>query len=84
MLRKTICTALIVILMAGAASAQNDTPGQPGYSNAVRSDKERKNDRDVDRAYQSTVKGRPDAVKNADPWSDVRPTPPATSTKNKQ
>jgi len=65
MLRKTIHATLIVILMMGAASAQQGTniQGLPGYSND-RSDAEKKNDKDIDRAYQSTIKGRPDAEKN--------------------
>jgi hypothetical protein len=85
MLRKTICTMLIVVLVAGAASAQPDTRGLPGYSNAARTSQEKKNDRDLDRAYQSTVNGRPDAVKKSDPWGDVRAAPPATpAAKNKQ
>ena len=66
MLRKTIYATLIVILMVEAASAQQGThtQGLPGYSNAERSDAEKKNDKDIDRAYQSTIKGRPDAEKN--------------------
>jgi hypothetical protein len=36
----------------------------PGYSNAARTDQEKKNDRELDRAYESTIKGRPDAKKN--------------------
>ena len=67
MLRKTIYSTLIAILMMGAASAQGGPPhvqGLPGYSNALRSDAEKKNDKDIDRAYQSTIKGRPDAEKN--------------------
>jgi hypothetical protein len=35
----------------------------PGYTNSVRPDLGKKNDREIDRAYQSTVKGRPDAEK---------------------
>jgi hypothetical protein len=87
MLRTTICTMLIVILMVGTAAAQRDTRGLPGYTNSVRSNQEKKDDKDLDRAYQSTVSGRPDAVKKPDPWGDVRPTPPAapaTPAKNKQ
>jgi hypothetical protein len=83
-LRITIYTTLIVILMVGAASAQTDKQGLPGYSNAARTDAEKKNDRETDRAYQSTIRGRPDAEKNKyDPWADVRPAPPAAA-KNKQ
>ena len=51
--------------MMGAASAQEGRyiQGLPGHSND-RSDAEKKNDKDIDRAYQSTIKGRPDAEKN--------------------
>jgi hypothetical protein len=84
MLRTTIYTTLIVILMLGAASAQTDKQGLPGYTNSVRTELEKKNDREIDRAYQSTIKGRPDAEKKkSDPWADVRPAPPAAA-KNKQ
>ena len=85
MLRKTIYATLIVILMMGAASAQQGTyiQGMPGYS-GDRSDAEKKNDKDIDRAYQSTIKGRRDAEKKSDPWADIRPAPPPAATKNKQ
>jgi hypothetical protein len=83
-LRITIYTTLIVILMLGAASAQTKEQGLPGYRNSLRTDSEKKNDREIDRAYESTIKGRPDAEKkNSDPWGDVRPAPPAAA-KNKQ
>jgi hypothetical protein len=83
MLRKTIHATLIVILMIGTASAQTDKQGLPGYTNSLRTDLEKKNDREIDRAYQSTIKGRPDAEKKkSDPWGDVRPAPPAAA-KNK-
>jgi hypothetical protein len=84
MLRITIYATLIVILTMGAASAQPNNQGLPGYTNTLRTDSEKKNDRETDRAYQSTIKGRPDAEKkNSDPWADVRPAPPAVA-KNKQ
>ena len=87
MRRKTIYATLIVILtMGGAGSAQEgrQIQGMPGYSND-RSDAEKKNDKDIDRAYQSTIKGRPDAEKKSDPWGNIRPAPPpAAAAKNKQ
>jgi hypothetical protein len=84
MLRITIYATLIVILTMGAASAQTNNQGVPGYTDPLRTDLEKKNDRETDRAYQSTIKGRPDAEKKkSDPWADVRPAPPA-ATKNKQ
>ena len=74
MLRTAIYATLIVILTTAAVSAQTDKQGLPGYTNSVRTDLEKKNDREIDRAYQSTVKGRPDAdKKKSDPWADVRP-----------
>lgn len=83
MLRIIIYATLIVILTMGAASAQENKQGLPGYTNSLRTDPEKKNDREIDRAYESTIKGRPDAKKNTDPWADVRPNPPAAA-RNKQ
>jgi hypothetical protein len=84
MLRITIYATLIVILTIGATSAQTDKSGLPGYSNALRTDLEKKNDREIDRAYQSTTKGvLVPEKKKPDPWGDVRPAPPAAA-KNKQ
>ena len=83
MLRITIYATLIAILMLETASAQTSKEGLPGYTNSIRTDQEKKNDRELDRAYQSTIKGRPDAKKNTDPWADVRSAPP-TAAKNKQ
>jgi hypothetical protein len=74
---------LVLILTMAAASAQTDKPGLPGYSNAARTELEKKNDRELDRAYESTIKGRPNAKQNSDPWADVRSAPPAVA-KNKQ
>jgi hypothetical protein len=84
MLRITIYAILIVTLIMGAASAQTDTQGLPGYSNAARTEQEKKNDRELDRAYESTIKERPDAKQNSDPWADVRSAPPPAAAKNKQ
>ena len=84
MLRKTIYATLIVILMMGAASAQQGPhiQGMPGYA-SDRSDAEKKNDKDIDRNYQSTMMRLPDKEKkNTDPWGDVRPAPPAPKKKN--
>jgi hypothetical protein len=82
MLHKAIVAISILLVMTGAVSAQTDKLGVPGYS--LRTDAEKKNDRDTDRAYQSTVKGvSVPEKKKLDPWGDVRPAPPAAA-KNKQ
>jgi hypothetical protein len=83
MLRKTIYGTLFIILATGAASAQPGTDGLPSYSNAARDDREKKNDKDIDRDYQSMMTRLPNKEKkNTDPWDDVRPAPPAPKKKN--
>jgi hypothetical protein len=87
MLRKTTYAMPIVILTTGAASAQMDTlelQSIKGGQNSSRTELEKKNDRDIDRAYQSMMKKVPNAEKkNPDPWADARSAPPAAG-KNKQ
>jgi hypothetical protein len=68
---------LIATLTIGAASAQTPQQG------VLRTDLEKKNDREIDRAYRSTVKETDAEKKKSDPWADVRPAPPAAA-KNKQ
>jgi hypothetical protein len=63
MLRKTIYSVPIIILTIGAASAQTYQQGLPGYSNAARTDAEKKNDRELDRVYESAMKRVPNAEK---------------------
>jgi hypothetical protein len=71
MLRKTIYATLIVILTTGAASAQYDP---------WRTQKQKENDQDIDRAYQSTIERLPEEKKQSDPWADPRPTPSGAAT----
>src|SRR5215472_7983806 len=88
MLRKTIYSMPIIILTIGAASAQTDgqelrdiKSGQTSF----RTQLEKKNDRDIDRAYQSSFKRIPDAKqKNSDPWGDARSAPPAAGNNKQQ
>jgi len=81
--RITVYVMLIATLTIGAASAQIPQQGVPGYTDPLRTDLEKKNDREIDRAYRSTVKGTDAEKKKSDPWADVRPAPPAAA-KNKQ
>jgi len=74
---------MVVILMMGAASAHNNLRDIQGGENSMRTEQEKKNDRELDRVYESTIKRRPDAKQNSDPWADVRSAPPAAA-KNKQ
>jgi hypothetical protein len=87
MLRKTIYAMPIVILTMGAALAQTDNQELQdikGGQNSSRTELEKKNDREIDRAYQSMMKRVPNAEKkNSDPWADARSAPTA-APKNKQ
>jgi hypothetical protein len=86
MLHKTIYAMPIVILTMGAVSAQMDPELQDikGGQNSSRTELQKKNDRDIDRAYQSMMKRVPNAEKKkSDPWGDARSAPPAAG-KNKQ
>ena len=86
MLRKTIYSMSIIILTIGAASAQMDGELQDikGGQTSSRTQLEKKNDRDIDRAYESAMKRVPNAEKKkSDPWADARSAPPAAG-KNKQ
>jgi hypothetical protein len=84
MLRVTICATVIITLTIGAAFAQADSKDMQGGQNSLRDQQEKKNDRAIDRDYQSTIKRIPDKEKKAsDPWGDVRSTPPAAA-RNKQ
>jgi hypothetical protein len=84
-MRETVTGALIVILTMGVAFAQNDLRDVQGGENSLRNEQEKKNDRDIDRAYQSAVGRLPDKEKKqSDPWGDVRPAPQAAAAKHKQ
>ena len=87
MLRKTIYSMPIIILTIGAASAQTgerDLQDLKSGQNSWRTQLEKKNDRDIDRDYQSSFKKIPDAKqKNSDPWGDARSAPPVAG-KDKQ
>jgi hypothetical protein len=87
MLRKTIYSIPIIILTIGAASAQTDVQELQdikGGQNSSRTQLEKKNDRDIDRTYESAIKRVPNAEKKkSDPWADARSAPPAAG-KNKQ
>ena len=86
MLRKTIYSMPIIILTIGAASAQTDMQELQdikGGQTSFRTQLEKKNDRDIDRAYESAMKRVPNAEKKkSDPWADARSAPPAVG-KNK-
>jgi hypothetical protein len=62
--RITIYATLSVILTMGVAFAQNDLRDIQGGENSLRTEQEKKNDRDIDRAYQSAVKRLPDKEKS--------------------
>ncbi len=56
----------LVSLPVLSASAQQDRP-------TARTDAEKKEDRDVDRAYRAAIRGEPASSAKVDPWGKVRP-----------
>jgi hypothetical protein len=83
MLRKTIQTALILLLMTEAVYAQTPMPGvHLNEDQGKRPRTKEQHDKAVDRAYQSATKKIPEQNK-LDPWDRIRPAPSAAS-KNKQ
>jgi hypothetical protein len=64
MLRISIYATLIVILTMAAASAQTDKPGLPGYSNAARTDQEKKNDKELTLLHLAAVEAHEDGRRN--------------------
>jgi hypothetical protein len=72
MLRITIYATLMVILATGAAFAQYDP---------WRTQKQKENDQDIDRVYQSTIERLPNPKKKqSDPWADPELTPSGAAT----
>ena len=89
MLRKTIHATLIVILMMGAASAQTDFFKGGGENSLRNANREKKDDRVIDRAsqskqidndYKAATSKVPDQKPN-DPWGAIRPAPSTLSPK---
>lgn len=68
-------------LFAQASHAQS-IPGQSPKEKARQAEKKAE-DKDVDRAYKSSLKQIPDASKNRDPWGNLRApnAPSSTGTK---
>ena len=84
MLRKAIVATSVVLLMTGAVSAQMPKPGVTLKDDKPSRTKQQKEyDKAIDQAYQSKLKEIPEQ-KKSDPWGDIRSTPPAAATKNKQ
>ena len=59
--------------------------GHGSKASALRSNADRKNDKEIDRAYESTIKVVPNTKKEkSDPWVDVRLDPPAAAKNKRQ
>jgi hypothetical protein len=72
-----VAMAALVMQIPYAQAQQHKTPG------AGPSDKQKAHDAEVrayekatDKAYRETLKQIPDGKPNADPWGNLRPTPP--------
>jgi len=84
MLTKLIPAAAILVLLTGAAAAQLPMPTfHLGGDKPPPTKEQLEYQKSVDDAYKSTAKKIPDKKPVADPWGEVRSTPP-TASKNKQ
>jgi hypothetical protein len=61
----TVITALLFALATLPASAEQRT--------TVRTDAEKKIDKEVDDAYRAATRGMPNKATKVDPWGNVRP-----------
>ncbi len=71
----TVTTALLFALAtlpAFPASAQNEGGSRP----TARTDAQKKEDSEVDRAYRAAIRGEPARSVKVDPWGKVRPAEP--------
>ena len=82
MLRKLIQAGAIVILMTGAAAAQ-DTVGIPLNARKTLTKDDIEKQKATDEAYRAAMKKIPDKASSGDPWGNVRPAAPTTA-RNKQ
>jgi hypothetical protein len=76
---KFIQAVALIALMTGSVYAQ--VPALP--DNNKPPTKEEREKEAADAAYRSSLKSVP-ATKSADPWSDVRPSPPTAAKKKQQ
>ncbi len=54
------------------ASAQNEGGNRP----TARTDAQKQEDRDIDKAYRAAIRGEPARTTKVDPWGKVRPAEP--------
>jgi len=75
-MRRVILAAMLTALMPAFAYAQYSDGAAKGPA-TVRTEKEMKNDAEIDKAYQQTLKRlkseAPAAAAKTDPWQSVRP-----------
>jgi hypothetical protein len=79
-LRKSIQAVALIVLMTGGAYAQV----APLPDNTTPPTKEEREKKAADDAYRSSLRRIPATERSADPWGDVRPSPPAAAEKKQQ
>jgi Lon protease-like protein len=86
MLRIFLSAAAVFAVLTGAAHAQSVlTPRfSLGEDKRKLTPEEEEQKRQLDDAYKQATTKIPDQKAASDPWSDVRPTPPAPAVKKKQ
>jgi hypothetical protein len=68
--------AAALVMQIPSAQAQPKTPAGPTDKQKAHDAEVRAYEKQTDKAYRDTLKRIPDAKPNADPWGDLRATPP--------
>ncbi len=69
-------TALIVLVPAARAQQHPASPPEMSDKQKAAIAEKKARDKDIDQAYQATIRKMPDAEKKAvDPWGNLRATP---------
>jgi hypothetical protein len=71
-MRFLLATAVAIAVFTAPAFAQKQSKPRPWE----KTDEQRRDEADLERAYNSAIKQVPEQQKNADPWAGVRATPP--------
>jgi hypothetical protein len=80
-MRKFVAAAVIIALVIGPAYAQGKKGPGPNTQMGLQDEAEKRRNKDIDKAYNDTLKHTGTAAKPYDPWQTVRP-PASPAAKN--
>jgi negative regulator of sigma E activity len=75
-MRRFLAAAVIVVAVVGTAYAQGKKGAGSNTQLPQMEEQQKKQSKEVDRAYNDTIKRTQKDAKPYDPWGSVRPPPP--------